>query len=54
MQQVMYRNFGNPAEVLEVVQKESLPLSAGQARLKVVRTPINPSDIAQVARKVRG
>ncbi|MEM6452366.1 MAG: zinc-dependent alcohol dehydrogenase family protein [Cyanobacteria bacterium P01_D01_bin.105] len=51
MQQVMYRNFGNPAEVLEVVQKESLPLSAGQARIKVLRTPINPSDIAQVAGK---
>ena len=49
MKQVLYRNFGNPAEVLEVKERDSSVLTEGQARIKVLRAPINPSDIAQVA-----
>lgn len=49
MKQVIYRNFGNPAEVLEVTENNASTLSEGQARIKVLRAPINPSDVAQIA-----
>ena len=49
MKQVLYRNFGNPAEVLEVNESDGSVLTAGQARIKVLRAPINPSDVAQIA-----
>ena len=49
MKQVLYRNFGNPVEVLEVKESDSSVLTAGQARIKVLRAPINPSDVAQIA-----
>lgn len=49
MKQVVYRNFGNPAEVLEVKESDSSVLTEGQARIKILRSPINPSDVAQIA-----
>ena len=49
MKQVIYRKFGNPAEVLEVVETKPLTLAKGQARIKILRAPINPSDVVQVA-----
>ncbi|MDV3353724.1 zinc-dependent alcohol dehydrogenase family protein [Leptothoe sp. LEGE 181152] len=49
MKQVLYRNFGNPADVLEVKESDASLLTAGQARIKVLRAPINPSDVAQIA-----
>ncbi|MBE7384585.1 MAG: zinc-dependent alcohol dehydrogenase family protein [Leptolyngbya sp. SIO1E4] len=49
MKQVLYRNFGNPTEVLEVVESDASMLAEGQARIKVLRAPINPSDVAQIA-----
>ena len=49
MKKVIYENFGNPAEVLKVVEEPSAPLEAGQCRVEVLRSPINPSDLIQIA-----
>lgn len=48
MKKVIYREFGDPAKVLELVEAESEPLGEGQARAEVLRAPINPSDVIQV------
>lgn len=49
MKKVIYEAFGNPAEVLKVVEVESPDLGDGQARAQVLRAPINPSDLVQIA-----
>ena len=49
MKKVIYEEFGNPAEVLKVVEVPSEPLSKGQVRVEVLRAPINPSDLIQVS-----
>ncbi len=49
MKKVIYEKFGNPAEVLKVVDLPSEPLSDGQVRVEVLRAPINPSDLIQVS-----
>ncbi|MGJ5618041.1 zinc-dependent alcohol dehydrogenase family protein [Sulfitobacter sp. MF3-043] len=49
MKKVIYEAFGNPAEVLKVVEVPSEPLGPGQARVEVLRAPINPSDLIQVS-----
>lgn len=49
MKKVIYEEFGNPAEVLKVVDLPSEPLSKGQVRVEVLRAPINPSDLIQVS-----
>ena len=49
MKKVIYEAFGNPAEVLKVVEAPSEPLGAGQVRVQVLRAPINPSDLIQVS-----
>ena len=49
MKKVIYEAFGNPAEVLKVVEVPSEPLSKGQVRVEVLRAPINPSDLIQVS-----
>lgn len=49
MKRVVYSSFGNPADVLKVEEVDSPPLAEGQARVSVLRAPINPSDIIQVA-----
>jgi len=49
MKKVIYEAFGNPAEVLKVIDVPSEPLTAGQVRVEVLRAPINPSDLIQVS-----
>jgi NADPH:quinone reductase-like Zn-dependent oxidoreductase len=49
MKQIVYETFGNPGEVLKVVEAPSQPLEAGQVRVEVLRAPINPSDLIQVS-----
>lgn len=49
MKKVVYEEFGNPVEVLKVIEVESQPLQEGEARVEVLRAPINPSDLIQVA-----
>lgn len=49
MKQVKYDSFGNPAEVLKVIETPSLPLAEGQVRIEVLRAPINPSDLIQIS-----
>ena len=49
MKRAIYREFGHPAKVLELVEEESPDLEPGQARIEVLRSPINPSDYIQVA-----
>lgn len=49
MKRVVYETFGNPSEVLKCVEVDALDLAEGQARVDVLRAPINPSDLIQVA-----
>jgi trans-2-enoyl-CoA reductase len=49
MKQVIYEKFGNPAEVLKLVESDPTPLADGQVRVEVLRAPINPSDLIQVS-----
>ena len=49
MKKVVYETFGNPAEVLKLVEEASAPLAEGQVRVEVLRAPINPSDLIQVS-----
>ena len=49
MKKVIYEKFGNPAEVLKVVEEPSAALGEGEARAEVLRAPINPSDLIQIA-----
>ena len=48
MKRAIYREFGHPAKVLELVKEDSPALEPGQARIDVLRSPINPSDYIQV------
>jgi len=49
MKKVIYEEFGNPVEVLKVVETDPVPLGEGQVRVQVLRAPINPSDLIQVS-----
>lgn len=49
MKQAIYRQHGNAAEVIEIVDAEPQALEPGQTRVKILRSPINPSDIVQIA-----
>ncbi len=48
MKRAIYREFGHPGKVLELVEEDSPALEPGQARIDVLRSPINPSDYIQV------
>ncbi|MEM7058982.1 MAG: 2-enoyl thioester reductase domain-containing protein [Pseudomonadota bacterium] len=48
MQQAFYSRHGDAAEVIEVRSFDPKPLAAGETRVKILRSPINPSDIAQI------
>lgn len=48
MKRIVFSQFGNPTDVLTVQETSSAPLTAGMARVEVLRTPINPSDIATI------
>lgn len=49
MKKVIYEEFGNPVEVLKVVELPSEPLGEGQVRVEVLRAPVNPSDLIQIS-----
>lgn len=49
MKKVIYESFGNPVEVLKTVEVDAAPLEEGQVRVEVLRAPINPSDLIQIA-----
>ena len=49
MKCVQYRNLGDPADVLEIIERPSPPLEAGQVRVKMLAAPIHPADLLQVA-----
>lgn len=49
MKQVIYDQFGDPAKVLRVAERSAPVLQDGQARVSVLRAPINPSDLIQIA-----
>ena len=49
VKQAVYSEFGDPTKVLELKEVPSVPLEEGYARAKVLRSPINPSDLIQVS-----
>lgn len=49
VKQVVYSEFGDPGQVLRVEDVARDDLGEGQARADVLRAPINPSDVIQVA-----
>ncbi|MBD3665676.1 zinc-dependent alcohol dehydrogenase family protein [Sulfitobacter aestuariivivens] len=49
MKKVIYEEFGNPAKVLKVIEEPSQDLQEGQVRVEVLRSPVNPSDLIQIA-----
>jgi trans-2-enoyl-CoA reductase len=49
VKQVVYSEFGDPSQVLRVEDVARVALSEGQARADVLRAPINPSDLIQIA-----
>ncbi|MEP2783076.1 MAG: zinc-dependent alcohol dehydrogenase family protein [Pseudoruegeria sp.] len=44
-----YDSFGAPSEVLYLSEIDDVSLTAGQIRLSVLRSPVNPSDLIQVS-----
>lgn len=44
-----YASFGEPADVLELEERELPPLAAGDALLKARAAPINPADFGRIA-----
>lgn len=49
MKYVQHDEIGNPSLVLKVMDAPSRPLTAGEARVKVLATPIHPSNLLQIA-----
>jgi trans-2-enoyl-CoA reductase len=49
MKYIQYDEIGNPADVLKVKQALARPLNPGEARVKVLATPIHPSNLLQIA-----
>ena len=49
MKQVIHEEFGDPAQVLRCVETEDPVLGASDVRVEVLRAPINPSDLIQIA-----
>ncbi len=49
MKRVVYSEFGHPADVVSVLDVTRGPLDPGQVRIDVMRSPINPSDLLQIA-----
>ncbi|MBZ4418845.1 zinc-dependent alcohol dehydrogenase family protein [Myxococcus sp. RHSTA-1-4] len=45
MKAVRFSTFGQPLKVVEVVEEPDAPLQPGEARMEVLATPINPSDL---------
>jgi NADPH:quinone reductase-like Zn-dependent oxidoreductase len=49
MKQAIYRTHGKADQVVELIDLAPQPLKFGQTRIKILRTPINPSDILQIS-----
>ncbi|MEQ9259118.1 MAG: zinc-dependent alcohol dehydrogenase family protein [Roseovarius sp.] len=49
MQTITHDRFGDPSEVLRLTETPSADLKEGEARVSVLRSPINPSDLIQIA-----
>jgi NADPH:quinone reductase-like Zn-dependent oxidoreductase len=49
MKRVQYEQMGKPAQVLKVIDVPAQPLRAGEVRVKVLATPIHPSNLLQIA-----
>ena len=49
MKYIQYEKLGNPADVLQIRQAPARPLNSGEARVKVLATPIHPSNLLQIA-----
>lgn len=49
MQKAEYKEFGAPDQVLELVASDTPSPGAGEVQISVLRCPINPSDLLQVA-----
>ncbi|MGB5809686.1 MAG: zinc-dependent alcohol dehydrogenase family protein [Polyangiales bacterium] len=49
MKKIVYSQFGNPAEVLEVEEVPDATLRPGEIRVNVLATPIHPADLLQIA-----
>lgn len=48
MKALQFDNHGEPLEVLKLRDVESKPVAAGQARVRMIMSPINPSDLLRV------
>lgn len=48
MKRVLLKRFGEPADVLEVVESEPLVPGPGEVKVRMVASPINPSDLMTV------
>ena len=48
MKQAIYKSHGRADTVVEIVAQDRPTLAPGQTRVKILRAPINPSDIAQI------
>ncbi|MEM6986358.1 MAG: zinc-dependent alcohol dehydrogenase family protein [Pseudomonadota bacterium] len=49
MKQAFYEQHGHAPDVVSIREVAAQPLTPGQSRVKILRSPINPSDIAQIA-----
>ena len=49
MKKAIYNRHGNAAEVIEIKEAPPEPLRSGQTRVKILRSPINPADVFQIA-----
>lgn len=49
MHYIQYDEMGDPAQVLKIKDAPARPLNAGEARVKVLATPIHPSNLLQIA-----
>lgn len=49
MKKAIYNRHGNAAEVIKIKDSPPQPLRPGQTRVKILRSPINPADVFQIA-----
>lgn len=48
---VEFSQIGDPADVIEVKEHSAQPLKSGEVRVRVLASPINPSNLLQIAGK---
>ena len=49
MKQIIYREMGNPSDVLKIEEKTSRALENGEVRVAVLATPIHPSNLLKIS-----